>query len=138
MNATIELASKVFEHCRPSAAKPFLLFSLHDLYKMMAGLHNFTKDSVNTSLAILQQSCTDNPSTKNEKPAAQMALKTLMARLWCHEGCRVFRDRLQTNEEGNTFTTFLIFYSTTFSYLLSLNQNYCKVHSMIGLFPMKT
>lgn len=106
MNATLELASRVFEHCRPSAAKPFLLFSLHDLYKLFAGLYNFSKDSINTSSAILSQS--------QSQKATPLTLKTLIARLWCHESCRVFRDRLLTNDEGTVhFISFHFIHTTS-------------------------
>lgn len=76
--ATIEVYNKIIEEKRPTPAKFHYLFNLRDVSKVFQGMLMTKPVSVS------------NPET--------------FAKLWMHECCRVFHDRLINNEDKLWFT----------------------------------
>ena len=76
--ATIDIYQKIIEEKRPTPAKFHYLFNLRDVSKVFQGILMTKSMSVN------------NPET--------------FAKLWMHECCRVFHDRLINTDDKIWFT----------------------------------
>ena len=156
-------------YCKPSVNHAYYLFSLNDLFKVVAGLQHLNKEAVTMSVNLHKQSnpkaaatsrtdaasptrralaagasgvlagvtssSTTNtgttgvtpragnkrlaslPGTKNnaaiqpvhnDNPLFEHHTLTMIARVFCHECCRTFRDRFQTFSEGQNAFLYLI------------------------------
>ncbi|KAG2448089.1 hypothetical protein HYH02_007114 [Chlamydomonas schloesseri] len=82
VNCSVEAYNRISEELLPTPAKSHYTFNLRDLSKVFQGLLMIT------------------PSTCQSKD-------TLM-RLWLHESCRVFHDRLINNEDKEYFKKMLV------------------------------
>jgi dynein heavy chain, axonemal len=78
INATIEIYQKIIEEKRPTPAKFHYLFNLRDISKVFQG--------------ILMSKPVSVPTPE------------VFAKLWIHESCRVFHDRLINSEDKVWFT----------------------------------
>lgn len=78
INATIEIYQKIIEEKRPTPAKFHYLFNLRDISKVFQGILMTKPVSVPTP--------------------------EVFAKLWIHETCRVFHDRLINTEDKVWFT----------------------------------
>jgi len=76
--ATIDIYSKIIEEKRPTPAKFHYLFNLRDVSKVFQGILMTKPISINSI--------------------------DLLSKLWIHESCRVFHDRLINEEDKNWFT----------------------------------
>jgi dynein heavy chain len=86
--ATIEVYQKIIEEKRPTPAKFHYLFNLRDVSKVFQGILMTKPISV------------PNPE--------------VFAKLWMHECCRVFHDRLINNEDKVWFTKLIAELSTVY------------------------
>lgn len=82
VNASVEAYNRISEELLPTPAKSHYTFNLRDLSKVFQGM-----------LMIMPSNC---------------ANKDVMTRLWIHESCRVFHDRLINNEDKEYFKKMLV------------------------------
>ena len=82
VKATIEVYNAVAENLRPTPAKFHYTFNLRDVSKVFQGL-----------MMVRQRQCPDT---------------TVFTKLWLHECCRVFHDRLRNKTDQRWFTEFVV------------------------------
>lgn len=82
VKATIEVYNAVADNLRPTPAKFHYTFNLRDVSKVFQGM-----------MMVRQRQCPDT---------------TTFAKLWTHECCRVFHDRLRNKTDQRWFTDFIV------------------------------